>query len=150
MTDDLYEALQKTAEGDWGREAAVELLILHGRWLTALEEHGYIGGYHDDVDHAHGVTDDPYVKWQDVFNVLTRTTVAARTDAERALLVGSNTERNVLLVACSLGRGTPVSLSRAFDSLDENNRLLVLHAIAHSMGGRRYAETVVPLRLGVE
>lgn len=151
--DAVYDDLMPTAEGDSGREAALRLLHDHGRWLPTLHDHGWITYGPDEEDAATGDYNEPYayVQWDKVAKVLTdvldgHTYYGSQDlgDAERALLVGSGSERLVLLIACSLADSrVRAPLNSIGSSLDTMNRTFVQRAIAHSIGGRTYADSLI-------
>jgi hypothetical protein len=133
---DLYERLMAAADGDWGQEAAVDLLHRHGRWLQTLDGNGYI-------EHDPEFEDYASIDWDTVARALNDT--GSLDTIALSILVGSGSERQVLAAAASLGGGEPVRLRSGFGSLDHVNRRIVLHAIAHAMAGRTYAREVLPL-----
>ncbi|RFU83649.1 hypothetical protein DY218_27465 [Streptomyces triticagri] len=149
----LHEQLTASAQGDWGLEAAVDLLAAHGRWLPTLDQHGWIT-YGSDCfedcepgcDTAH-TTDIEYaaIDWTGISGALlidrrTRDTE----ERDYALLVGSGSERGMLQLACSIAAGTQTSVRGALSSLDSGNLRLALRAIMHAARGRAYAEEVFP------
>lgn len=113
----LADLLAETAEGTWGKEAAVWLLNQHGHWIDELDRHGLIE------------TDDEYAEilWKRI--------------ATRSTLIGTDSERQVLDIARALAASGSTFL-QDLTSLDEQNRRLVLHAIAWAMGGRDWARTL--------
>lgn len=120
-TAELTEQLTRTAAGAWGEEAAIWLLATHGHWLPELQRCGLIRN-------------------QSMNNGGTATVIrglAGKTSG----LIGTTSEWQVLDLAMGLYRsnGTPLF---NLNSLDEQNRRLVLHAIAWASGGRAWAESL--------
>jgi hypothetical protein len=117
----LADRLAATAAGTWGEEAAIWLLDTHGHWLPELDRCGHI-----HTQAANGWTAtviDDYV-------------------GDDHYLIGTPSEGQVLDIAMALYRGeTHTSLS-GLTSLDEQNRRLVLHAVAWAAGGRRWADSL--------
>jgi hypothetical protein len=120
-TADLATRLADTAAGTWGEEAAIWLLVQHGHWLPELERCGHIrqvpaNGWTATIIDGY-VGDDSY-------------------------LIGTPSEGQVLDIAMALYRGeTQTSLSR-LTSLDEQNKRLVLYALAWAAGGRDWANSL--------
>lgn len=116
----LAELLAATAAGTWGAEAAIWLLDQHGHWLPELDRLGLIR-----IDS----TGFSFIRWDEFAGV-------------RPIATGS--EIQVLNVARALALADGASTFRNLASLDEQNRRLVLHAIAWGMGGRAWADTLRP------
>ncbi len=118
-TTSLVDRLAATAAGTWGEEAAIWLLNTHGHWLPELDRCGHI-----HTQPANGWTAtliDDYV-------------------GDDHYLISTPSEGQVLDIAMALYRGkTQTSLS-GLTTLDEQNRRMVLHAIAWAAGGRHWAD----------
>lgn len=127
--NDLTERLAATAAGTWGEEAAVWLLAEHSHWLPELERCGLI----DEMPMAGGGT-ATVVRFGAI-------------NPERTPMVGTRSEWQVLRTAADLA-GKPIDDWHAenLTSLDEDNRRLVLHAIAWGAGGRDWAKSLGLLR----
>ena len=103
-------------------EAAVQLLIAHGRWL---ERDDFVEAF---VETGQGWSDGTpmaRVDWQ---------AAVAALDAGR--LACASSEAAVLRVAASLAERAPVDLGGALAGLDEGNACLVAAAVLHAAGGR--------------
>ena len=124
-TTSLASALRAgTAADDWGRRAAVELLLAHGYWLRTELVLGALRPQSATVAH---------LLWS---------RIAAGVDATQA----SSSERAILRLACSLAGAVPAgldelqaqrwSLRTILQSLDAANARLALTAIAHALTGQ--------------
>ena len=125
---DLADRLAATAAGTWGEEAAVWLLAEHAHWLPELERCELI----DTVPWGGTGEMATIVNWERV-NVTT------------SKLVGTQSEWRVLRIAGALGGAQPTQMYD-LTSLDEDNRRLVLHAVAWAAGGRDWAKSLGLLR----
>jgi hypothetical protein len=114
MTPDLIARLAESAAGSWGPEAAVWLLAEHGHWLPELERDGLIDS-------------DARIDWEEV-----------ACQAGPRGLIGTPSELQVLGVAVALAVTASTPLQN-LASLDEENRRLVLTAIAWAAGGSDWA-----------
>ncbi|GAA1111984.1 hypothetical protein [Streptomyces javensis] len=122
--DRLAHQLATTASGSWGEEAALWLLAEHGHWLPELHRVGLIM---DGPDH-----DQARINWPG-------------TESSQDDFIGTNSEHQVLSIARALvHQNFRVGLNPS--ELDEENRLLVLHAIAWAAGGRAWAKSLGLLR----
>ncbi|MQA06843.1 MAG: hypothetical protein GEV07_30510 [Streptosporangiales bacterium] len=124
--DELVAELRAWAAGDYGIEAAVDLLAAHGHWLARRD-------FRDACLHAtaeHLVTDfDLPQVW------LGFDTAAAIADHGRVPASGS--ELQMLAVAVELaGYSTSRPLGDLLRGLDDANTGHVLDAIAHAAGRR--------------
>ena len=120
-TADLSAALRAHARGLSCLEAAVELLISHGRWLRRED-------FLHFVHTAPTVTDaNPMapIDWPD-----------ATTALDREQLPCSGGEARILRLAASLAQGIPVDLRDALTSLDSFDADLVAHTVKHATGHR--------------
>lgn len=113
-------------------EAAVELLIGHGRWLDRSD---FTDGF---VETGLGLSGTAMarVDWQ-----------AAVAALEAGRLPCSHSEGQLLRVAVSIAGGVPVDLGDALGGLDETNLVLVAAAVLHT-GGRRDAAVRLGARPG--
>jgi hypothetical protein len=101
-------------------EAAVELLIGHGTWLSRP----------DFLDTAVEMVTEPG-------RVMAYVDFAAAVHAlETGSLAGSDGEKGVLRVAAGIAAGCPVDLSDALTGLDAANAVLVAAAVLHASGHR--------------
>lgn len=120
--NELTEAARAWARGSYALEAAVELLIRHGVWLTHREFRRYA------IDYVTATyTRVPYavIDWQ-----------SAHIALNRGCMPCSGTEAAILRIALSLADGLPVELGPAITGLDTTNLAHVLAAIAHASGNR--------------
>ena len=120
-TADLSAALRAHARGLSCLEAAVELLISHGRWLRRED-------FLHFVHTAPAVTDaNPMapIDWPDAITAL-----------DRGQLPCSGGEARMLRLAASLAEEVPVDLRDAPTSLDSSNADLVSHTVKHATGHR--------------
>ena len=122
--DWLASALRAQAAGAYTTEAAIELLIAHGTWLTRNDFLNDLVEYagDDDANVTHA-----WISWWDVPAFL-----------DRAQCSGS--EARILRLACELwGYATGVPLAENLSLLDDTNAALVLDAVGHvlTLGGRR-------------
>ena len=113
-------ALRAHAEGLCAREAAVELLVGHQRWLLRedfVEAFVGLGG---------GVASGEAMAWVDWDGAV------VAVDSGR--LACSGGEARVLRVAASLAGGVPVDLGDAVGGLDRSTAMLVAAAALHAAG----------------
>lgn len=149
--DDLYATLAATARGDLGREAAVDLLHRHARWLPTLYAWGWLTDLsqsEDLGDDENGYAPEPWivVQWTAIAAALDTGATGVESEPERALLTGTGSERSVLRIACSLAANSPAGLRSCLSGLDSVNLRLVLHAIVHAAQGEVQARRVFPLQ----
>jgi hypothetical protein len=121
MTADLAQRLARTAAGTWGEEAAIWLLTQHGHWIDELDRLGLIRDLSDDGWAV--------ISWNQ-FN------------DESRRPVGTGSEIQVLNIARALAWSDAATPFRNLASLDQQNKRLVLHAIAWATGGRDWADTL--------
>jgi hypothetical protein len=115
-TDTLAALLRQRAAGSYADEAAVELLIAHGTWLTRRDFLAACVEYDHD---GH----DPVV-WVDWHAVPTYLSCAAC----------SASEHRMLRIATELsGTDTGCPLADLLCGLDDRNSALVVAAIAHAL-----------------
>lgn len=116
----IADRLTATAAGTWGEEAAIWLLDTHGHWLPELDRCGYIAKVRAGTA--------TIVRFREIY-------------AEHTRLIGTRSEWQVLRTAADLA-GQPFDdwAARDLNSLDEQNRRLVLHAVAWAAGGRHWAD----------
>ena len=115
-------ALRVWAKGLLCLEAAVELLIGHGRWLCR-EDFGQVAveyGWHAVAGQVSASVD----------------LVAAVEALEAGALPCSSTERQMLQIAASIAEGVWVDLREGLSGLDEANVVLVVGAVLHAAGQR--------------
>ena len=118
---DLAEMLRRPATGLLSEEAAVDLLIGHGLWLTRPDfTRRYI-----ETDPTHIEDRVAFVRWK-----------AAENAVKAGRLVCSGSEAAMLRIAASIAEGIPVDLRDALGGLDAANLDLVLHALARTNGRR--------------
>lgn len=104
-------------------EAAVSLLIGHGRWLQRRD---FVDQFVTMVGEADGTnTPMAVVEW-----------AAAVTALDEGRLPCSSSEEQVLHLAASLGGGPAVDLGDALCGLDKANLTLVAEAVLHAGGHR--------------
>ena len=120
----LADGLRTWATGSYCAEAAVNLLVVHGTWLSRPEFQRQAVW----IDAADGGCGDA-----------TRTVVGIDWGAAADVLASapaSASERRVLALAIGLADGDahPVDLGDALCSLDRRNTALVLRAVAHAVG----------------
>ena len=120
--EDLAAALRAGARGLYAAEAAVELLIGHGRWLERAD---FVELF---VETDVGLSDDTPMAWVDW--------EAAVAALAAGGLPCSDSEAGVLRLAASLAVGGPVDLRDAVFGLDERNLVLVATAVLHAGGHR--------------
>ncbi len=117
--DDLPAGLRAWAEGLLCLEAAVELLIGNGSWLSREDFAGIAIEFAAD---AGGM-------------VMASVDFTAAADAlEAGALPCSAGERRVLQIAASLAAGVPVDLREAVTGLDAGNVALAAAAVLHTAG----------------
>lgn len=114
----MRAGLRAHARGLYCGQAAVELLIGHGRWL----------GREDFVGRFVQVGGEPPVGWAWV------DWQAAVTALNAGALACSASEGQVLRIAASIAAGVPVDLRAAVTGLDEGNVALVAEAVLHMNG----------------
>jgi hypothetical protein len=114
--------LRAWAEGLLCLEAAVELLIGHGRWLCRRD---FLGVAVEPGWEAAGTGGMAAVDFE-----------AAAAWAGAGVPPCSDSERQVLLVAASIAAGVPVDLREALTGLDAANSGLVAAAVLHAAGHR--------------
>ncbi len=110
----LGDLLADTAHG-WGEHAAVWLLAAHGHWLPELARCELIGD-----------ADGYRIQW-------------AAIDGKLAQLIGTLSELQVLALARALAVPARAATLSDLTSLDEDNRRLVVHAVAWAAGGEQWA-----------
>ncbi|WP_327358378.1 hypothetical protein [Streptomyces sp. NBC_01304] len=137
-TPELHAALTNGAEGVYHQVAAVLLLTGHDQWPDRLDRAGLVL-WDDDRQYA-------AVKWRDVLDRLDgpprRAADDGPWDETYDELICSGSAARILRLACALGAGMPIDLRDALSSLDDINKLLVLDAVAHAMGGHQWADTL--------
>ncbi|MFC8124485.1 hypothetical protein [Streptomyces sp. NPDC057302] len=148
--NDLYATLANTARGDLGREAAVDLLYRHARWLPTLYAWGWLTDLSQDEylgDDQDGYAPEPWIviQWTAIAATLDTGVTRSMPEHEHALLVGTDSERSVLRIACSLAADSPTGLRSSLSGLDRVNLRLVLHAIVHATQGEMQAHRAFPL-----
>ena len=126
--------MRANARGLYAVEAAVELLIGHGRWLGRTD---FTDGF---VETGVGLSDGMPMAWIDWH--------AAVAALQAGGLPCSDSEAGVLRLAASLAEGGPVALRDAVGGLDVGNLLLVATAVLHA-GGHRGAAVALDGGLGV-
>jgi hypothetical protein len=119
--DDLAAAIRAWAQGWLPAEAAAELLISHCTWL--LRE--------DFLQVAVEVGWEPLRE-----RMVAAIDFAAAADAVQGVLLCSDGERQVLLVAASIAGGIPVDLREAALCMDAANAARAAQAICHAAGRR--------------
>jgi hypothetical protein len=119
--DDLAEAIRAWAKGWLPTEAAAELLIAHRAWLER----------DDFLQLAVEVEWEPFRGRQ-----VAAIDFAAAADAVQGVLVCSDGERQVLLVAASIAGGIPVDLREAALCMDGVNAARAAQAVCHAAGRR--------------
>jgi hypothetical protein len=117
----LADRLAATAAGTWGEEAAIWLLDTHGHWLPELERCGHI--HTQPANWPSATVIDGYV-------------------GDDHHLIGTPSEGQVLDIAMALYRGDTQTSLGQLTSLDEQNRRLILHAVAWAAGGRHWADSL--------
>ncbi|WP_333745585.1 hypothetical protein [Streptomyces sp. IBSBF 2950] len=120
-TDTLAQQLTNAAQGSPNREAAVWLLAEHGHWLPELQRAGLIT--------ARQVPDQADLNW-------------GGTAWHTAELIGTASEFQVLGIARALVHPDLQTGLNDLTRLDEDNRRLVLHALAWASGGRAWAKSL--------
>lgn len=115
-------------------EAAVELLIGHGRWLARAD---FIEGF---VETGAGLSDGTPMAWIDW--------EAAVAASQAGGLPCSDSEAGVLRLAASLAEGGLVDLRDAVGGLDGGNLVLAATAVLHA-GGHRDAAVALGSGRGV-
>lgn len=122
--DELVAELRAWAAGDYGIEAAVDLLAAHGAWLDRR----------DFRDRCVFATDDHLVDEFGLARCWLDLAAAARV-ANRGELPASGSEIQVLALAAGLA-GYPSSrpLGDLIRGLDTGNTRLVLHSVAQTAG----------------
>ena len=120
--EDLAAALRANARGLFAAEAAVELLIGHGRWLARDE---FVDGF---IETAVGLSDGTPMAWVDW--------PAAVAALEAGRLACSASEAGLLRIAASIAEGGPVDLGDVLTGLDGRNLVLVAAAVLHAGGHR--------------
>jgi len=118
----LAEGARAWAHGSYALEAAVELLIRHGVWLTHREFRRYAIDY---VTATYTGTPFTIIDWQ-----------AAHIALNRGYLPCSGSEAAILRIALSLADGQAVELGPAITGLDAINLRRVVAAITHAHGNR--------------
>jgi ABC-type cobalamin/Fe3+-siderophores transport system ATPase subunit len=117
--DDLAARLTAWAQGVYGTEAAVQLVVEHDAWLRrdGFAHHTLIQLDEDDVDDAVVAIDWPALaKWAD--------------DAP-----ASSSEHQIMAIALSLaGEPRPEPLNELIAGLDATNTTRVLNAVARCAG----------------
>ena len=113
----LQAALQAGAQGLYALEAATGLIIAHGTWLARDDFGGLI--YHGAGTAA--------IDWEAAISAL---------DGGR--LPSSGGERRMLRLAASLADQAPVSLGEALTGIDDSTVALLVKAILHASGRRRF------------
>lgn len=115
--------MRASAEGLYAAEAAVELLIGHGRWLHRDD---FTGGF---VETGAALLGEAmaWVDWRSAVVALSAGRLAC-----------SSSEAQLLRLTASIADGIPVDLRDAVSGLDEVNVVLVAQAVLHA-GGRRGA-----------
>jgi hypothetical protein len=120
----LTAALRAHAEGLYCRQAAVELLIGHHRWLCRDD---FVGRFVRSGPGTVGGAALAMVAWR---------------PAVRALAAGrlpcSDSEESVLRIAASIAEAVPVDLGHCLSTLDDTNIGLVADAVRRA-GGRATA-----------
>lgn len=142
--DALYSSLYETARGDSGKEAAIDLIYRHDRWLSTL----YAWGWIEEITEENPQGDEDFwfiIRWSAVAAALDTEPTGDEPEAVRSLLVGSGSERAILRVACSLAVNSPVGLRGALAGLDNRNLALALHGIVHASQGESAAHRLFPL-----
>lgn len=126
-TDELEDALWRSARGLYPAEAAVLLLAraLDGTWLRRLDGAGLIEWDEPDQDDPRGPR-YARIRWG---------------EAADHPFGASGGETRVLRLACSLAGAAPISLGDAVTGLDRTNLALVLAAIAHANGSHEHKDT---------
>ncbi|MGH9222853.1 MAG: hypothetical protein ACRD2W_03415, partial [Acidimicrobiales bacterium] len=118
--DDLTTALCAHASGVYCAEAAVGLLIGHGRWLGRSN---FVDQFVTMVDETDATSPMAAVDWP-----------AAVAGLEEGRLPCSSSEGQVLRLAASIADGPPVDLGAALCGLDTANLALVGEAVLHAGG----------------
>lgn len=121
---DLIDALRAWAAGDRASQAALELLVQTGDWLTRP----------DFADRCVTVITDPDVLGDGVDPVALIEWAEVRLALETGELVGSSSEIAVLQIAASIGAGQPVSLQRALGTMGPATAAAVVDAIIIATG----------------
>ena len=115
-------ALRTNARGLFADEAAVELLIGHGRWLERTD---FTEGF---VETCVGLSDGTPMAWIDWH--------AALAAVQAGGLPCSGSEAGVLRLAACLAEGGGVDLRDVVGGLDGGNLVLVAKAVLHAGGHR--------------
>jgi hypothetical protein len=115
----LHAALRAHADGIYPDEAAIELLINHGCFLTRRN-------FRDRFIHLDTIdgTTTADLDWS----------AAAGASRHGGSLPCSSSERQILQIAASLAHGTPVNLRDTLTGLDHRNLHLVVTAVLHAAG----------------
>lgn len=123
----LHTALRAHAHGLHPLEAATELLISHGSFLSRSDFRDRF------VHHSTSITDDTTtlanIDWP-----------AAVTALDTAHLPCSTSQQQILRIAASLAHGIPVDLHDTLTGLDQHNIQLVITAVLHASGQQRPAK----------
>ena len=117
---DLAAAMRVWAKGLLGLEAAVELLIGHGTWLTRA-----------DFAAAALTSGRDGITGAAMMSVDFEAALAAR---RAGGLPCSSSEEQILALAASIAAGVPVALGDLVCGLDEDNAVRVAIAVLHAAG----------------
>jgi hypothetical protein len=120
----LPAALRAGAQGLYALEAATGLIIAHESWLDRDDFAGFV--------HVGASITEPGVQlasidWEAVTSAL-----------DAGELVGSGGEKRMLRLAASLAADVPVGLGDAVTGLDQRNVGLLVKAVRHASGRRRF------------
>ena len=121
-------ALRTNARGLYADEAAVELLVGHGRWLERTD---FTEGF---VETCVGLSDGTPMAWIDWH--------AALAAVQAGGLPCSGSEAGVLRLAACLAEGGGVDLRDVVSGLDGGNLVLVATAVLRAGGHRDAAVTL--------
>lgn len=120
----LHKALRAAADGLYALEAGTGLLIAHGTW-SARDDFGryiHIGDSITSPGTALAVVD-----WEAAISAL-----------DAGEFPSSSGEKRVLRLAASLAADIPVRLGDAVTGIDDNNVALLIDAVLHASGRRRF------------
>ncbi len=116
-TSPLHAALRAGADGLYALEAGTGLIIAHGTWAERCDSGCFI----------HYGTGTAAIDWE-----------AAITALDAGMLPGSAGEKRMLRLAASLAGDVPVRLGDAVTGIDQSNVGLLVKAVFHASGQRRF------------